>query len=733
MVESLPPLPEHPHQLDKTVSPPASTKTTATPSQIKKIKRWVKTGAKTLARVPAQLFGFSHTKEKVESSKKTEKVTKFSADRVEATAEKTSTVVKPASPPSSTAAASIKKAAMQDTQAPKHAEQTEPQESIDAVVSPAIGVEGLNAPPSKAAIDVPIEGKRFSDKFIARKELVASQEAERFDTVPFVIDSLTTKIDYLQNKLIALKEALPKLPADDRDQIESYKQQISALSAAIDTAQKLHNQYKASYALSPNSTWISTASPQTLFSNSKNPREAKQRYVPGLMNQRTQTVRDARNRVLSTVSRSAAMTDFSHGEISLQELQDYAPLINISSLPFEEQQRLIKRYGLNSNESASDDQELNLNEAKLKTLVHEIARKTQEGYQIQSLDAAQLAQIIQAREEILNLQFLQDLTAHLSHRPADGEQLIMGRSSLLDMKLSPRGKDGLVLSERTEAFDMKAIYDKMDNKTIFFDIEPLQPQDLKEKGYIEDAQGYIDEAGQIHLPKKFAQNPDTSMKLRTVFCNICAQGNIENSGEQKVINAEAIDKLRKLSTHLEDQTAINNMESCLKLLEVHSFWDKIQLTFNSPTPFNAALDFQLALDCLGGYGSINCYGGVDRTGYLVEAKTYHALEELLAAARKIDGKEDDAQRKKEDTELLHQWGLQLLGDHGVSLNITYDNKGHKAFKLREINLKLFATHTLEGTAKRIRHIARVALVSIPGVERQRIDRPDKYNYPKTSF
>src|SRR5262249_3929806 len=76
--------------------------------------------------------------------------------------------------------------------------------------------------------------------------------------------------------------------------------------------------------LKVNSNWLSTEAVH------KFDKSSGEDFPPVLVNLRRQSVKDAQGNTLSSVNRSGAITDFGHGEVSLQELKDYPKLVQLS-------------------------------------------------------------------------------------------------------------------------------------------------------------------------------------------------------------------------------------------------------------------------------------------------------------------------------------------------------------------------------------------------------------------
>ncbi len=322
------------------------------------------------------------------------------------------------------------------------------------------------------------EGKVLTAEFSQDGQVTAKEVVTRTDTVPLLIKGLKTKL-----------AALEKQQAEGRGG-EKIDQQIASVKEQIERYEK--NGSKA--------TWASTNAPRLLFHTTEDETQAQELYLPALGNHRMQTVEDRDGKPLSTVARSAAITDFSHGDISLQELQDYDILKALTT--DKKALDLLKFYDLLSPDGISaDPKKYNEFIERVETSVarsygDDILKTDEIG--MKKLDPTKLNEIIQKREELIKLQFLQDLHEQFRNRPVTDDSVVVGRVSLLDMTKPPERDRGFVNNERTQGLDMKALYDKLDGAEVVFNIE--NP----------DGGAYFDDSGKIHMPKAFYADQSSS-------------------------------------------------------------------------------------------------------------------------------------------------------------------------------------------------------------------------------
>lgn len=451
----------------------------------------------------------------------------------------------------------------------------------------------------------------------------------------------------------------------------------------------------------------------------------KNNFVPALINHRMQVVTDtdASGKLLSATGRSGAISDFGHGEISLQELEDYNDLVSLSENPAFPQNQpdkfnaLIKRYSLESGffntdpfdksklqqlllllkgkalksygaEGLLETRDANYKKFKTENLINnsELARRL-EKLSTKKVDSSLLSKlkgdlepvelnpdklkaIIESRKEKLSQQVLQDLFVHFKTRPASQATTIYGRTALIDMTKAGKNEYGCILHERTQGLDTSAILRDFDGATIKFDID--------DDGANAGKGPYRDENGIIHMPKSCRSGHLNETTLETLCLCTSVQGNTSNSGLQKAINDEAIAKLRKIeSSAVGAQTKIGSQIKQFTT-SLNRFW-LFRKPFRTP---RVALEL---IHNLGGYATVNCYGGKDRTGYLLAVMTDAQLKKILVSWSGLKkgklGKAEKALRKK--------WKAELVSEKGIGARVCKDNADHSVFKLTGVNLKLY--------------------------------------------
>lgn len=175
------------------------------------------------------------------------------------------------------------------------------------------------------------------------------------------------------------------------------------------------------------------------------------------------------------------------------------------------------------------------------------------GFALEQLsDTASLDKTIRERENNLTRQALQVVWAQLeiaqqSQEPFPDGKLKMSHVTILNEdNISIDKSVGWYHHEGNEIQDMAAVYKLLDNKQILFD----------------NTGPYIDDKGQIHMPFKAENGPDT-IKLETAFFNISTQGRLRNKGVmQSAINQESAAKVgikipKKTYTSVEQVNALN--------------------------------------------------------------------------------------------------------------------------------------------------------------------------------
>lgn len=475
----------------------------------------------------------------------------------------------------------------------------------------------------------------------------------------------------------------------------------------------------------------------------------KDNYFPGLMNHRMQVVTGPKEELLSATGRSGAVSDFGHGEISLQELQDYEDLLKLSNEPSSVKREritdLVKLYGLEGKKEAFSQDKLQklimllkgkalksygaeglLNEddkhfdkfsnAKLvvatplskqlgllstKKNTDPIVESVRAELDAVELSPEKLATIIAQRKEKLTQQVLQDIYVHLKTRPASQPETLFARTGLLDLTKPGKNEHGCILHERTQGLDTWATYKYLDGKTIKFDID--------DSG--EDVGPYIDPEdpeGVIHMPRRCQAGGREKTVLNTLYFNNSVQGNTDNKGLQKAINDEAMAKMEKLV-----QTSTKKEESSDQLKALQETLRRnpgsiVRSQFRAPRQI-----IQL-VQTLNGYGSVNCYGGKDRTGYLLAVITDAQLKKILVGRAKLKGEKLPEKEKA----LRRNWQKQLLANGSVGARIAYENAEHYVYKLKGVNLKLVTltnTNFIVAIANRIVEWFKAARTALRGL------------------
>lgn len=481
---------------------------------------------------------------------------------------------------------------------------------------------------------------------------VAKERAQLINTVDLVVKQFNSKISYL--------ERLGDPSLDER---------ISALKLERELYQKRKDQGEL---------WASTNAPRFAF-QTLGAERARREYIPVLGDLWMHSVHDAQNKTVSTVSRSAAVTDFTHGRVSLQELQDY-PLLRRLALGKEvsrdKTKELVSLY-LGSLPKTIPLQGKML--VAIQKLVAQIESSVIKDYDIDinpakgSLRTPELEKIIEDRVNRLTDQVLQDLSIHFQTNPVKTQEVIYGRIGLIDpKKKADVNRDGFVNYERTQALDMAAIYRELNGRSIVFDIRDASMGP------------YIDRENRIHMPRSFYQgaHPLEPVTLNAIYVNISAQGNTKNEGLQKGINARALNTMGALvAKNLIPSNEYTKLKEKLK----HSHRDPFETAHHAMKLFSKL-----------GYASADCFGGKDRTGYALALITNDLLEEV---AENLSADKPNNERYKHN--LLVKWGHQLVGPNGLIARIIKHSSGYQTPKLRDYGLKLYRTETLKGKIKRI--------------------------------
>lgn len=522
-------------------------------------------------------------------------------------------------------------------------------------------------------------------------EEIAEECAVRENSVLNLLNQLNSKKKVLKNNLYKISDQIkiiddkpPPLNKSDLKQLDGLKSKESSLKKRIEDAD-LHIK-ECQKQIKRGKSWGSTDTPRHLFKNLPK-EEARLNNLSTLNNQRMQTVRDSEGNLISAVGRSAAITDFAHGEVSLQELSDYENLLKMKDkekLSPEERKRLTFLYQLSPKTKRGKQIST---EKQVHKLLKNLKKNIIESYGVEILkednNPSALQEVIRGRQDNLEAMFLQDLHSHLKTQSKittiDGvDHLVFGRTALLDPTKASKNEHGFINNEKTQTLDMMSIYDRLDGAVIRFDMEDAP-----------DAGPYIDIEGNIHMPKALKPQGNRDVIMSTVFMNVSAQGHVCNDGLQKFINDEAIKKLQSL--------AAIGLVNAAKFKKLNDSLIELSDPNKDNDPFKTShLAVQLMQDC--GYASVDCYGGKDRTGYLLALVTHDSLASLL---EKVGGEwEKD----------LTRFDMELLKDNGVAAEIVKDNTGQTFLKLLRKDLELYHLETDSGKSMRKDHFIGAAKV-----------------------
>jgi hypothetical protein len=503
----------------------------------------------------------------------------------------------------------------------------------------------------------------ITDTFKDQKgNIIGKEEAKRAKTVRMYQNSLKSEQKYYEEKFKALTNSIEEKkslgdPKAELPQLRAERKQMKQRMDSLEDEINVHSNLRSS--------WASTSAPRLLFEKF-GIMAAKQNALACLGNLRNQQLKIG-GAIVSSINRSAAITDFTHGEVNFQDLKDL-PLLkktsqNPSSLTPTEKAHLRDYYGVDSAQLTAVQEKLNEMEGKIKQGYPELVEKNDR------LDETKLKEITTNRRDHLRRQVLQDLQLHLEESPSmtQGNSIFLGRTALLDTtKKAVVDTNGFILDEKNQTMDMKALYDELDGATIVFDLEDAAHN-----------ASFFDEEGRIHMPNKHKpkglEAGEVSCKLETAFMNISVQGNTKNQGVQNLVNEENLTRLEKKITAYPDGENKNKLMQLLNDL-------KTKVRPEKEGGFSAA-DTSIELMSLLGYVSIDCYGGKDRTGYAVAQVTQRKLQDFL--------KSDPSINSKEATALMGKFRRQLLSNDGIAVKVVEDNTGFKALKLTAVMLDLY--------------------------------------------
>lgn len=471
--------------------------------------------------------------------------------------------------------------------------------------------------------------------------------------------------------------------------VEVYKQQLHTELEYLQKAklENLVDQYtvekriqrvekKMKYANHMLTEWASTNSGRYIFSKlSEN--EAREIGVPVLRNLRQHLLRIGDIGI--SVNRSGAVTDLGHAETNLMEIVDFEYLtkLNPAERPIDAKIYHFKDYyGVDiTNQSARLE------------LIRLMRSRIKKAYGPQQL--AHIKDIEEDRRAILQSQVFQDLLVHFRTKPADQEQVLYSRLAYLDPTKPPEidRTTNYHNNEKNQFLDMKAIYDELDGAELIFDLKTTEGP-------------YIDLQGRIHMPKDCCHerlNTGSSITLNTVFMNCSVQNNQKNEGLQKIVNREAMQKLRMLGLPENQSKRVIDVENDIMNKKETDFDLAHQIT-----------DFLKEIS----YMSVDCYGGKDRTGYALALETYHILRSVVRKKANAD-----PEINKDYSKIMSIIRMQLVGPRGVAVRITEDNTGCKVLKISGFMLKLYVSGKglvlLRGISKRLSDYLEAAKMFMP--------------------
>jgi hypothetical protein len=563
-------------------------------------------------------------------------------------------------------------------------------------VTPRQGIEQLSDTAAGKSIRNPKkteEGEFIrSDDFKDNQgQAIGYENITRTRTVDSHTNNLQSKLDYLQKELQVLQEKESSLDSYDYTRGD-LPQDIRTLSTEITKTQDTIKHAKEHL----NGSWASTNAPRSLFkqayqeavTNSKgrvNKQEAlelgrklaKARYVPILGNLRQQDV-IIKDKVVSTVNRSAALSDFAHNETNLTEMEDYFLLQKLAkdsnSIKDPDKKRLISYYSLGNDSKISEN--------ALKQAFKDIKGRIAEAYGKEMLnengtiDNTLLNEKIAERQSNLDSLFLQDLVLQHNKAKIQGNTFTYCRQSLVNTKRSSSLNDGgLVLNERNQALDTRAAVLRHNDRELIYDLQ------VGQGAFIHPT------TGKIHLSSDLKPKTAStdSLTLKTRFSNISVSGDVNNTGLQS-INEECLnlleDDLNELNKQLQStknpdlrtqlQEQFDKNSALLKEVK-----DKLT---NGKGGFDVVEKMTLLLQNQGNL-SVNCYGGKDRTGYALALITYNHINEHLT--------KEIPDKPKLRSSIMTRIGNELISQKSAALKVVKDNTGFSAIKLTTFNLKLY--------------------------------------------
>ena len=269
------------------------------------------------------------------------------------------------------------------------------------------GLEALGDKPGKKLLSSrksPEVGEVLGDKFLdPHGNHLCEEKCERAKTMDIYKAQLKNERDYLLREINRAQTGKGK----DPNQLHPIRERIKRLDEKIKIAEIIH------------ASWASTNSPRMLF-DKHGPEKAKEIGIPVVVNLRSHGVAFQNGNLLA-FNRSAALSDFTHGQTNLAELKDYLILSdskNIKNLSQEQKDYFRYYYRIDIDDPAARWPVEN----KMKNIIF-AAYGTSE--------PAKLNQIISERRDLLRTQALQDLLLHFKRNPVAQESMIYSRVALL--------------------------------------------------------------------------------------------------------------------------------------------------------------------------------------------------------------------------------------------------------------------------------------------------------------
>lgn len=481
----------------------------------------------------------------------------------------------------------------------------------------------------------------------------------------------------------------------------------------------------------------------------------KENGTPVLINSQLQTVGKPGGFPVSSIGRSGAISDFAHGEVSLQELKDYQNLqlldkkgirddsseakmlmslydlqtggtldrVKLSDLVLTIKAKAILSYGgenilkegggesAKKNRDACSMKNLWTGDSPLRLAMGSLLKKNKlsslskqdystikNALKTVDIDMSKLHEINDRREQNLAGLVLQDLEMHFENHKVLGEKTVYARMGLLRLDKGVKNEYGSIFNERTQGLDTMAALNFLDGKKIVFDVK-------------EGGGSFIHLDGTIHMPEKCQAGGVKQATLSTAFLNLSVQGgNLKNSGLQEAVNDKGLKKLTELGIPEVEIKKIKEMLRGISGIAGFSMTGDVNKTVCKIIDSMNKKEF---------YVSANCYGGKDRTGALLALLSKFALKKTAP----------EAFTKREE-----EWKKQLTSETGVMAQVAEANAGHTVVKAQARNTALF------GARERLRHYIGAAMLGLRGsAESQasgqlfKVEGSQSYKLPKITL